>query len=73
MHVLILPASYPPVLDGLQTVAHTLVYQPFLSSRRLGAWRDRLQALPLLFAVGLAWEYGMLVQKLRQTGTIWSG
>ncbi|HFD87646.1 MAG TPA: glycosyltransferase, partial [Gammaproteobacteria bacterium] len=44
--------------------AHSLAlpfYQPFLSARRLSNWMDRLRALPILFAVGLAWEYGMLI------------
>jgi GT2 family glycosyltransferase len=40
----------------------SLIYQPFLSARRLASWRDRLAALPLLFAAGLAWKSGMIVQ-----------
>jgi GT2 family glycosyltransferase len=43
-----------------------LIYQPFLSSRKLPAWRDRLAALPLLFLAGLAWKSGMIVQALRE-------
>ena len=51
--------------------AHSLAlpfYQPFLSARRLSNWMDRLRALPILFAVGLAWEYGMLIQKMKAAG-----
>jgi GT2 family glycosyltransferase len=39
-----------------------LFYQPVLSARRLERWRDRLVALPLLFAAGLAWKSGMIAQ-----------
>lgn len=39
-----------------------LFYQPFLSAARLPRFSDRLLALPLLFAAGLTWRWGMMAQ-----------
>lgn len=66
----IYPHGFRRPKDFVKAV-HTLAlpfYQPFLSARHLSNWMDRLRALPILFAVGLAWEYGMLVQKMKTVG-----
>lgn len=66
----IYPHGFKKPKDFLKAV-NTLAlpfYQPFLSARRLPRWGDRARALPFLFAVGLAWEYGMLAQRLRGGG-----
>lgn len=65
----IYPHAFKRPKDILKAV-HTLAlpfYQPFLSARRLPRLGDRVRALPLLFAAGLIWEYGMLAQKMRET------
>lgn len=47
-----------------------LLYQPLLSVLHLPQWRDRLLALPVLFAASLAWKGGMLVQKTKVSSNI---
>lgn len=42
-----------------------LFYQPLLSARQIPRWSDRLAALPLLFAAGVTWRWGMLEQRWR--------
>ena len=64
----IYPHGFRRPKDFLKAV-HVLalpVYQPFLSARRLSNGPQRLLALPILFAAGVAWEYGMLVQRMRE-------
>ncbi len=41
-----------------------LFYQPFLSAARLANYLDWLLSLPLLFAAGIAWRWGMIKQKI---------
>ncbi|MBC8509839.1 MAG: glycosyltransferase [Anaerolineales bacterium] len=55
--------------DVLKTVnfCASLLYQPFLSARRLPNWKDRFLALPVLFTAGIVWKWGMAVQGLRLT------
>jgi hypothetical protein len=38
------------------------LYQPAMISRQLSTLKEKLQALPLLYAVGLGWRWGMGVQ-----------
>jgi len=42
--------------------AASLFYQPFLTARALPRWSDRLLLLPVFFATGVAWKWGMLVE-----------
>lgn len=45
----------------------SLAYQPILSAKRVpGSLLKRLAAVPLLFAAGIGWKGGMLVQALRE-------
>jgi GT2 family glycosyltransferase len=54
------------ILKAINFVA-SLFYQPFLSARSLATWADRLLGLPLLFAAGVAWKWGMMVELVRTT------
>lgn len=49
------------VLKALNFVA-ALIYQPFISAKRMPSIHDRVLALPYLFAAGVAWRWGMLEQ-----------
>jgi glycosyltransferase involved in cell wall biosynthesis len=42
-----------------------LVYQPFLSARKMDSWLDMVLALPFLLAANLAWKWGMVVQRFK--------
>jgi glycosyltransferase involved in cell wall biosynthesis len=53
------------VLKAINVVASSF-YQPFLSTRRISGWWDRVRALPFLFLAGLAWKGGMLEEAWRQ-------
>ena len=44
--------------------AAAILYQPFLSARRVPSWRDRLLAVPLLFMAEAAWRGGMVQEAL---------
>jgi GT2 family glycosyltransferase len=52
------------ILKAINFLA-ALFYQPFLSAGKLQNWSDRILALPLLFAAGVAWKGGMLQQALQ--------
>jgi len=52
------------ILKAVNVIA-ALFYQPLLSARLLSRWIDRLAALPFLFASGVAWKSGMIVQGVR--------
>lgn len=41
------------------------VFEPFLSSMKMPIWTDRIIALPVFYALHIAWKSGMLVQKIR--------
>jgi GT2 family glycosyltransferase len=40
-----------------------MIYQPFLSAARLPNLTDKITAVPLLAAAGVAWRWGMLEQR----------
>jgi hypothetical protein len=50
------------VLKAVNSVAGAF-YQPFSTARKIPSWPDRLRALPVLFAVGLAWRAGIISQR----------
>jgi GT2 family glycosyltransferase len=52
---------FKDTLKAVDFVA-ALFYQPVLSALSLPRWGDRILALPALFAAGLAWKGGMLIQ-----------
>ena len=56
------------VLKGVHVLAGAL-YQPLMAARHLPDWQSRVLGLPLLFAAGIMWRLGMLVQKLDTTNT----
>lgn len=56
--------SVRDLLKAINTIAG-MFYQPILSSAGLLRWIDRVPSLPLLFAIGFAWRWGMLLQFLQ--------
>ena len=44
-----------------------LFYRPFLTASKMPSVPDRVVALPILFGIGVCWEGGMLVERLRQS------
>jgi len=51
------------VLKLLYFIVSTL-FEPFIPALKMSTWFDRIAALPVLFALHLAWKCGMVVQKL---------
>jgi hypothetical protein len=41
------------------------LFDPFNSAIKMSNWVDRIMALPIIFALHIAWKCGMVVQKLK--------
>jgi GT2 family glycosyltransferase len=52
------------ILKFFYFVLSTLI-DPFISATKMSTWIDRILALPVLFALHIAWKSGMIVQKMK--------
>jgi len=61
------PHKLSGVKDGLKFLYFLLstLIDPFISAMKMSTWVDRIMALPVIFALHIAWKGGMVVQKLK--------
>jgi GT2 family glycosyltransferase len=62
---------YPHQITRLKDVLKILyflvstLFEPFMSAMKMSTWFDRIAAMPVLYALHIAWKSGMIVQKFR--------